>query len=52
MARYLKRGRDAGLRAEDAAKVRMAVEGHGFDKPADRGRIEIAKLHGERCLRP
>ena len=27
MARYLKRGRDAALRAEDAAKVRTAVEG-------------------------
>ena len=27
MARYLKRGRDASLRAEDAAKVRTAVEG-------------------------
>jgi sulfopropanediol 3-dehydrogenase len=26
MARYLKRGRDAALRAEDAAKVRMTVE--------------------------
>lgn len=27
MARYLKRGRDAALRAEDAAKVRATVEG-------------------------
>ena len=27
MAKYLKRGRDAALRAEDAAKVRTAVEG-------------------------
>ena len=27
MTRYLKRGRDAALRAEDAAKVRTAVEG-------------------------
>ena len=27
MARYLKRGRDAASRAEDAAKVRTTVEG-------------------------
>src|SRR5438105_666022 len=27
MAKYLKRGRDAALRAEDAAKVRATVEG-------------------------
>jgi sulfopropanediol 3-dehydrogenase len=43
MARYLKRGRDAGLRAEDAAKVRATVETILADIEA-RGDVAVREL--------